>query len=106
MKNLLILLTALFIFACQSGSKEQSSSESADMQSVQLITDTLNISGMHCDMCVASIEKGVNELEGVEFVQAILDDSTTVVKYNVSVVGKEDIEKAIEKRGYSVKKDL
>lgn len=106
MRNLLIVLTALFIFSCQAGNKEQSHTENTDLQSVQLITDTLNISGMHCDMCVASIEKGVGELEGIEFVQAILNDSTTVVKYDESVLGMDEIEKAIEKRGYSVKKDL
>jgi copper chaperone CopZ len=54
-------------------------------------------------MCVQSIEKGVNQLKGIEFVKANLNDSTAKVKFDVSKTNIAEIEKAIEKRGYSVK---
>jgi Cu+-exporting ATPase len=104
MKNLIIFLIALFLFSCQANSNKDNKEMEAENQIVELVSDTLNIGGMHCDMCVASIEKGVNELEGIEFVQANLSDSTTVVKYDSNSLGLDEIENAIEKRGYSVKK--
>ena len=58
---------------------------------------------MHCDMCVASIKKGVTELDGVVSVEVSLNDSTAVVSFDKSKVEQAKIEKAIEKRGYSIK---
>ncbi len=68
-----------------------------------MVEDTFNIGGMHCDMCVTSIEKGVNELAGIDFVKASLEDSTAIVRFDQSKTTRTDIEKAVQKRGYSVK---
>lgn len=106
MKYLFILSAVLVFTACQSGSTNSAGSEKEDAQVVQLVSDTINISGMHCDMCVSSIEKGVNELEGINYVIASLSDSTAIVKYDASKTGPEEIEKAIERRGYAVKKEF
>ncbi len=102
MQKLLIILGIILFVSCQSGNKNQSANETAPATLV-LVEDTLNIGGMHCDMCVASIEKGVNELEGIQFVKANLNDSTTVVQFDNSKTNLSEIEKAIEKRGYRVK---
>ena len=48
----------------------------------------------------------VNELEGISFVKASLNDSTAIVKFDASKTDLAQIEKAIEKRGYKVKIDL
>lgn len=94
-------------FSCQSGSNNQgSTNEEAKINVASLVTDTLNISGMHCDMCVSSIEKGVNELKGIHVVNANLEDSTAVVKYDATVLKKDEIAQAIKKRGYSVKEEM
>ncbi|NIU01372.1 MAG: heavy metal transporter, partial [Nitrosopumilaceae archaeon] len=57
-----------------------------------MVEKTVHVGGMHCDMCEASIEKGINELEGIESVQASWNDSVAVVKYDESLASVEDIE--------------
>ena len=93
----------LAFFSCQTGNKAPQG-EDAVAEPVEVVEATINIGGMHCDMCVASVEKGVNELEGISEVTVSLNDSSAVVKYNSSEVELATIEKAIEKRGYSIKK--
>lgn len=102
MKNLFYLLTILIFVSCQSGNKNQQQ-EKATTESAQVVESTINIGGMHCDMCVASVTKGVNELDGIVSVSVSLDDSTAVVSYDKSKVELAKIEKAIEGRGYSIK---
>lgn len=95
---IVVLIAGLFFMGCQPSSKSQEKPGEA-----VVVERTVHISGMHCDMCEASIEKGINELEGIEHVQASWNDSTAIVKFDESVTGIADIQKAIEKRGYSVK---
>ncbi len=102
MQKLLIILGIVFFISCQSGNKNQAADDTVPSALV-LMEDTLNIGGMHCDMCVTSIEKGINELEGIQFVQANLNDSVAIVKFDKSKTNLTEIEKAIEKRGYRVK---
>lgn len=97
---LIVVIAGIFFLGCQSANKNQEKPEEA-----VVVEKTLHISGMHCDMCEASIEKGINELDGIESVQASWNDSTAIVKYDESVASMDDIEKAIERRGYSVKKE-
>ena len=100
MKNLLILLMAVAFFACSSGTKKVEEKSAAP---VEIVETSLDIGGMTCDHCVASVTKGINELDGIESVTVTLDDSTAVVKYNASALDIDDIKKAVEKRGYTVK---
>lgn len=101
--KLFLIIGILFFFGCQSGNKEKDSSDGTPIDTPLLVEKTVHISGMHCDMCEQSIEKGINELDGIEYVHASWNDSTTVVKYDESVTSVDEIRKAIEKRGYSVK---
>jgi copper chaperone len=102
MKKLLVLFIVLAFVSCNSGNKKTTDEKSA-VTTEELVEATVNIGGMHCDMCVASIEKGVNELEGIESVAVSLTDSTAMVKFDASKVDLTKIGKAIKKRGYSVK---
>ena len=102
MKNIIIVLGVVLFASCNSGNKGTDSSE-AEIPVAQLVMDTVNIGGMHCDMCVSSIEKGVGEVEGVEFVKANLNDSVAIVKFDAAKTGLHEIEAAIEKRGYRIK---
>lgn len=103
MKKLFYLFVLLAFVSCQSGSKNEESNKETAKAPVQVVEATINVGGMHCDMCVQSIEKGVNQLKGIEFVKANLNDSTAKVKFDASKTNLAEIEKAIEKRGYSVK---
>ena len=101
MKNLVFLFITIILFSCQPGAKKEVKTETAGEP--QLTEVTIQVGGMHCDMCVASIEKGVNELEGIESVKATLADSVAVVRFDSKKVDLAAIEKAIEKRGYTIK---
>lgn len=102
MKKLFYLLIVIAFVSCQSGSKK---SGAVSVEVVKVVEATISIGGMHCDMCVASVTKGVNELEGIESVVVSLNDSTAIVHFNASKTDLTKIEKAIEKRGYSIKEN-
>lgn len=105
MKKIFYLLTILILVSCQSGNKNKLE-EKTSTESVQVVEATINIGGMHCEMCVASIEKGVKELDGITSVAVSLADSNAVVSYDKSKVELAKIEKAIEARGYSIKTEM
>ena len=105
MKKLFYLIFILAFVSCQSGTKNKTE-EKSTIETAQVVESTINIGGMHCDMCVASIEKGVKELDGVVTVAVSLNDSNAVVSYDASKVDKAKIEKAIEARGYTIKKEM
>ncbi len=100
MKNIIIVLIAIAFIACAPGEKK-TSEDSA--KNAEIVETTINIGGLHCENCVASVEKGINSLEGIENVVVSLHDSTALVKYDASKLGLATIEKAVEKRGYKVK---
>ena len=101
MRNLVFILGILFLVSCGGQKKNNTGNDSTAEASLTEVT--LNVGGMHCDMCVASIEKGVGAVEGVEFVKAELNDSTAVVKFNEAETSLTEITQAIERRGYTVK---
>jgi len=101
MKNLLCLIAAFVLFSCQTGARKDAKNETTG--EAQVTEVTLQIGGMHCDMCVASIEKAVNALDGIDSVKVTLSDSAAVVRFDNRKVDVQAIEKAIEKRGYTLK---
>ena len=105
MKKLFFLFLVFAFVSCQSGTKKVNStdSETEPVEVAEVVETTINISGMHCNNCVASVEKGINELQGIELVVVSLNDSNVIVKYEPTKTDLTKIEKAIEKRGYSIK---
>lgn len=104
-KKLIYLFVILTFVSCDSGNKNTNPDKKAT-EPAEVVEIMINISGMHCDMCVVSIEKGINELTGIEYVKANLADSTVVIKLDVSKTNIAEIEKAIVKRGYRVKSEM
>ncbi len=102
MNKLFFLFLIVTLVSCRSGNKKAQPGNTTTDQ-VQTAEATINISGIHCEMCVASIENGVKELEGIVSVKASLTDSNAVVSFDPSKVDIEKIRKAIEGRGYSIK---
>ncbi|KOH45583.1 heavy-metal-associated domain-containing protein [Sunxiuqinia dokdonensis] len=97
--SLLLSLFILIAVACN-----QKDTKTAPEKAVADIELVYHVEGMTCDHCEMSIQKGVNELEGIAEVQANHEDSTTRVVYNPSVTDPGKIMAAIEKRGYRVVK--
>lgn len=100
MKKLLIVFMAFAFVACASGEKK-TTEDSA--KSAEIVEATINIGGLHCENCVASVEKGINELEGIQTLVVTLEDSTAVVKFDASKLELAEIEKAVVKKGYTIK---
>lgn len=94
----------LIIVSCQQGNRQPEKGVK-ESDTTRIVEATIKIGGMHCDMCTASIEKGVNELEGIQSVKASLEDSCAVVAFDAKKTDLSKIEKAIERRGYTVKKE-
>lgn len=102
MKKLLFILVVIAFVSCNQAGKNKTDEKTAT-ESVQVVESTINISGMHCENCVASVEKGVKELDGIVAVTVSLNDSTAKVSYDNSKLELATIEKAIEGRGYTIK---
>ncbi len=102
MKKLFYLLIIVLIASCQTGNKKVQEEKTTN-EPVQVVETTINIRGMHCENCVASVEKGVKELDGIVSVVVSLNDSNAVVSFDGSKVQLAEIKKAIESRGYSIK---
>ena len=67
-----------------------------------LNTKTLHIEGMHCASCVASVEKALSELEGVEEATVNLATETARVQYDSRRVTSDDFASAVDRAGYRV----
>ena len=93
-------------FSCQSGANKKNEEAKTPVQDIALTETTINVGGMSCENCVKSVEKGINELQGVAEVKVSLSDSIAYVKFDGSKLTIDDINKAIEGRGYTVKSDL
>jgi copper ion binding protein len=63
----------------------------------------LEVQGMTCDNCEASIQTGVKELPGVDSISANYEDSTAYVRFDSTKTNLKEIAAAIAKRGYEVK---
>jgi copper chaperone len=102
MKIIISILAVFFLLSCQQGNqKKETNSEVPISQTMH--EETLKIGKMHCEMCVASIEKGLLSLDGMEYAKAELSDSTAMVRFDASKTSLAEIRTAIEKRGFTVK---
>ena len=62
----------------------------------------LNVDGMMCEHCKATVEKAVSKLDGIESVNADLEAKKVTVLPNKDI-DVEEIKKAITDAGYEVK---
>lgn len=60
----------------------------------------LNVEGMNCNHCVASVTKALEEVEGVKKAEVSLDDKRAVVEMDKEV-SNEVLEKAVEGAGFT-----
>jgi len=63
---------------------------------------TLKISGMHCAVCAQTIEKALNQKEGVYKAVVNFALETATVEYNLEQISLEGIKKVIRDVGYDV----
>jgi|SRR5690554_6137989 len=101
MRTVFFILSLVFIIGCEANNsnREDSSNQSA----ATLQEEVLHIGKMHCEMCEASVEKGLKSVEGVEFVNVNLEDSTAIIRYDSTLANRGNFKDVIEKRGYVLK---
>lgn len=66
------------------------------------IKKTFRIPDMHCSACVMKLEGLEDDLPGVLLVEGSYQKQTLLVAYNDSIIGEEEIRKAIQELGYTV----
>ncbi len=94
-----LVLVLFFFLSCTNKNAKETTQQELPAQTVEIV---YHVEGMTCDHCEMSIQKGVNELNGIEAVEANHEDSTTRVIYDPSKTDEKEIMAAIEKRGYTV----
>jgi len=65
-------------------------------------THKLNVKGMTCASCVASVEKSLNKLDGVKTAVVNFATESASIKYNPDKVTLNDFKKAVQNAGYDV----
>lgn len=63
----------------------------------------IEIDGMHCASCVASVEKSLKKLEGVKIANVNLTTESASIEYDPEKVDLEAFKKAVEDVGYEVR---
>ena len=63
----------------------------------------LNVEGMSCSHCEASVKKSVGQLNGVSSVTVDLKGKKVMVEYDAEKVSIQTIKDTIEDQGYNVK---
>ena len=63
----------------------------------------LKIGGMQCSFCVASVEKALTQLDGVESASVSLAHEEALVRYNPARVSAEPIRDTLRSLGYTVR---
>jgi copper ion binding protein len=63
---------------------------------------SLKIEGMSCQHCVMRVKKAVDELPGVS--HAEVGVGTAEITYDESKIKQKDVEQAVEKAGYKIRK--
>ena len=98
----LVLLFGLLIVGCNKNDKETSSkeNESVDETAIEGEYVEINLPNMQCNMCKETIEKSVNKVEGVNYVNVVVKDKIAKVKFDNSKTELGKIEDAITAAGY------
>ncbi|MDY6984967.1 MAG: heavy metal translocating P-type ATPase [Candidatus Thermoplasmatota archaeon] len=63
----------------------------------------VRITGMHCAMCVKTIEKALNSLDGMDSATVDLNSESAHISYDERKIDMSNVVKAIEGAGYGIK---
>lgn len=82
----------------ESGSRSPHTEKGGD---VQWLREAFTVRGMTCSACSTHVEKAVSALEGVTDVTVSLLQNSMSVAYDPALLLREDIQRAVERAGYS-----
>lgn len=66
-------------------------------------TETIQVEGMTCNHCKASVEGALNNLKGVSKAEVDLEANNVAVEFNDSEVTVAKMKEEIEEQGYDAK---
>lgn len=66
-------------------------------------TTTINISGMTCGGCTASVKRVLEALPGVSSAEVSLDSAQAEVRFDPVKVSREDMSAAINRAGFQAR---
>ena len=99
----LFIFTLLTFTSCKFKSNEQGSETKqavSDTNPENLILMEFMVEGMTCTGCENSVKSGILENSGVAEVNASFTEAKVLVKFDSSMVRREDIEASIAGKGY------
>ena len=85
---------------------EQNNQQVVYINESQVQTITLDIEGMTCTGCEATVKNAASSVDGVLEADAYYDTGQATVKYDKSKTNREAITAAINKTGFTVKDNL
>ena len=62
----------------------------------------IRIEGMHCEGCVASVQRALASRPGVDAAQADLDSGIVAIDFDPSGIDRPGLEAAIEDAGFDI----
>ncbi len=84
----------LFIIGC--GSQQ----EQEGLPAIEYTTETIKLETIHCQMCVATVQKAIAEVEGIYEANVDLTAKMATVSFDADMTTLNEIEKSIAKAGY------
>jgi copper ion binding protein len=96
------LFLGLLIVSCNKNDKETTSkeNESVDETAIEGEYVEINLPTMQCNSCKKTIEKAVNKVDGINYVNVVVEDKIAKVKFDKSKTELGKIEDAITAAGY------
>ncbi|MDX1636575.1 MAG: heavy metal translocating P-type ATPase [Balneolaceae bacterium] len=73
-----------------------------EVEETDLVTQTLNIEGMHCASCANAVGSQLEALDGVEEANVNLAAESASVTYHRGAVSMDDFAEAVERAGYTL----
>jgi len=96
---ILILVLSLGFIACSDKSEEE---KVIKIDKENVLKTVLNVEGMTCEGCEASIQGNVAKIAGVVSVKASHTKKTTVIEYDKTQTSELEIAKVISETGYKI----
>jgi len=96
MRTVTVILCSLFLVAATSRVQAQTQSKLKTNEA-----EVTFVTNMHCEHCKKKIENTVAHEKGVVDMKVTLDTKEVWIKFNATKTTKADLQKAIEKLGYT-----
>jgi copper chaperone CopZ len=99
-----ILLLSIFMLSCNrvNTTTEENVSEATELQTENIKTVKLDVSGMTCEGCENTIESALTKVDGVMSVEASHVNAVATISYDSTKIEEKSLAQAINETGYKV----